>query len=465
MTEPETNGAEKERPDDREYGYALDPELVAAVVESLNAGDRVAVLSLLQDLHVADIADLVEQIGSENRRRFIDLVWAEIDQQFLVEVEEGVRDDLLSYLTPEKLAGVVKELESDDVVYLLEDLDEEHRRQVLEALEPGERAAVARAFEYPEYAAGRLMQSQFVKAPPFWTVGQMIDFLRAAEELPEPFYDIIIVDPAAKPVGKVALGTLIGARRPVTLESLMARDIRTIRVEDPQEDVAYAFKQYHLLSAPVVDHAGRAVGVITIDDAMDVLEEEAEEDILRLGGVGDEEISDDMWEITRRRLPWLGANLVTAILAAAVIGVFEDTIQRVVALAILMPIVASMGGIAGTQSLTVAVRALATRDLTATNAYRVIMREAGAGVINGLVFAVLMGGVAWAWFGQPAIGGLIAVAMVINMIAAALSGTLIPLGLERAGIDPALASGTFVTTVTDVVGFFAFLGLATLVLL
>ncbi len=463
MTDPVANGAEKD--EDRERDYGLDPDLVAGVIESLEAGDRVGVLTHLRDLHIADIADIMEQIDPEDRRRLIDLVWADIDQEFLVEVEEGVRDDILAYLAPEKLAGVVKDLESDDAVYLLEDLDEARRHEVLAALEPADRAAVSMALEQPEYTAGRLMQTDFVKAPAFWTVGQMIDYLRATEDLPEPFYDVIIVDPAAKPIGKVPLGTLIGARRPVILESLMSRDFRTIHVRDPQEDVAYAFNQYHLISAPVVDDAGRAIGVITIDDAMDVLEEEASEDILRLGGVGDEEISDGVWEITRRRLPWLAANLVTAILAAAVIGLFEATIQQVVALAILMPIVASMGGIAGTQSLTVAVRALATRDLTATNAYRVIMREAGAGVVNGVVFAVLMGGVAWAWFGQPMIGGLIAVAMVINLFAAALSGTLIPLGLERAGVDPALASGTFVTTVTDVVGFFAFLGLATLVLL
>ena len=463
MTEPLVNGTEKG--DERDDGYALDPEIVAAIIESIDAGDRIAVLSLVRDLHVADLADLVEQIGPDYRRRLIDLAWAGLDQEFLVEVEEGVRDEILSYLDPEKLADVVKDLESDDVVYLLEDLEEDAQQKVLEALEPGDRAAVSKALAYPEYTAGRLMQVDFVKAPPFWTVGQMIDYLRAAEDLPEPFYDIIIVDPTAKPIGKVPLGALIGARRPVTLESLMAHDFRTIHVEDPQEDVAYAFNQYHLVSAPVVDDGGRVVGVITIDDAMDVLEEEAGEDILRLGRVGDEEISDDVWEITRRRLPWLGVNLLTAILAAWVISLFEDTIAQVVALAILMPIVASMGGIAGTQSLTVAVRALATRDLTATNASRVIMREAGAGLLNGLAFAVIMGAVAWAWFGQPVIGGLIAAAMVINLLAAGLSGALIPLALERAGVDPALASGTFVTTVTDVVGFFAFLGLATLVLL
>jgi magnesium transporter len=245
----------------------------------------------------------------------------------------------------------------------------------------------------------------------------------------------------------------------------MADDFRTIGVEEPQEDVAYAFNQYHLVSAPVVDETGRLVGVITIDDAMEVLEDEAEEDIMRLGGVGDEEISDKVWEIARRRFPWLAVNLVTAIMASLVIGMFEATIAQIVALAILMPIVASMGGNAGTQTLTVAVRALATRDLTPTNATRVIGREVAVGLINGLGFAAIMGVVAWVWFDQPMIGAVIAVAMVVNLAAAALAGILVPIVLDKVGADPALASGTFVTTVTDVVGFFVFLGLAAMVLL
>ncbi len=461
MTEPLPTDAEEERDDD----YELDPELVDAVVESVDAGDRLAVLALVDGLHVADLADLTEQIGADHRRKFIELVWSDIDQEFLVEVEEGVRDEILSYLEPEKLAEAVKDLDSDDVVYLIEDLEEDTQRQVLDTLEPAERAAVAKSLAYPEYSAGRLMQSDFVKAPPFWTVGQMIDFMRASDDLPEQFYDIIIVDPAARPVGKVPLGTLLGARRPVTLDTLMADDFRTLHVEDPQEDVAYAFNQYHIVSAPVVDDGGRVVGVITIDDAMEVLDDEAEEDILRLGGVGDEEISDSVWEITKRRFPWLAVNLLTAILASLVIGLFEDTISKAVALAVLMPIVASMGGNAGTQSLTVAVRALATRDLTSTNAMRVVSRELRVGLINGLGFAVITGAIAWAWFGLPVIGLVIAVAMVVNLVAAALSGILIPIALDRMGADPALASGTFVTTVTDVVGFFAFLGLAAAVLL
>jgi len=376
-----------------------------------------------------------------------------------------VRDEILSFLAPEKLAEAVKDLDSDDVVYLLEDLEEGARHQVLESLEPADRAAVAKSLAYGEDTAGRLMQSEVVKAPPFWTVGQMIDYLRAAEDLPEDFYDIIIVDPTAKPIGTIPLSVLLGARRPVTLESLMADEFRTIGAEEPQEDVAYAFNQYHLVSAPVIDDTGRLVGVITIDDAMEVLEDEAEEDIMRLGGVGDEEISDNVWETARQRFPWLATNLLTAILASLVIAIFDETISSFVALAILMPIVASMGGNAGTQTLTVAVRALATRDLTATNAMRVVTRETLVGLTNGIAFAVIIGLIAWAWYGIPLLGLVIAVAMVVNLLVAGLAGIVIPISLEKLGADPALASGTFVTTVTDVVGFFVFLGLAATVLL
>ncbi|MDH3666359.1 MAG: magnesium transporter [Paracoccaceae bacterium] len=462
MTEPLPIDRQEDERDDE---YALDPDLVAAIMESVDAGDRVGVLSQIGDLHVADLADLTEQIDPEHRRRFIELVWADVDQEFLVEVEEGVRDEIVSYLAPEMLAEAVRDLETDDAVYLLEDLEESTQREVLAALEPADRAAVAKSLSYPEGTAGRLMQSDFVKAPPFWTVGQMIDFLRASDDLPEEFYDVIIVDPAAKPVGKVALGTLLGARRPVTLESLMADDFRTLHVEEPEEDVAYAFNQYHIVSAPVVDDSGRAVGVITIDDAMEVLEDAAEEDIKRLGGVGDEEISDRVWEISKRRFPWLAVNLVTAILASLVIALYEDAISELVALAVLMPIVASMGGNAGTQTLTVAVRALATRDLTSTNAMRVVARETLVGLANGIAFAVVMGIVAWIWFADPVLGAVIAVAMVVNLLVAGMAGILIPIGLDKLGADPALASGAFVTTVTDVVGFLAFLGLAAAVLL
>ncbi|MEO1471269.1 MAG: magnesium transporter [Pseudomonadota bacterium] len=443
----------------------MDPALVAAVMAALDDKDRAAVREAIADLHVADIADLVEQIAPERRKRFIKFAWTDLDPAFLVELEEGVRDQILTLLKPRELAEAAREFETDDIVYLLSDLLPGAQREVLAALDPGDRVAVARSLSYPDYSAGRLMQTELVRAPSFWTVGQMIDYLRANKHLPERFYDVVVVDASMKPVGLIPLATILGHRRPVTLGSLMHEDMRSFHVEDAQEDVAYAFKQYHLVSAPVTDDDGRLVGVITIDDAVEAMDEEAEEDLKRLGGVGDEEISDSVWAIVKRRFPWLAVNLLTAILASLVIAQFDETIAQVVALAVLMPIVASMGGNAGTQSLTVAVRALATRDLTPTNALRVVWRETVVGLLNGVGFAVVMGAVAVFWFGDPAIGGVIAIAMVINLVAAALAGILVPLVLDRVGADPALASGTFVTTVTDVVGFLAFLGLAALVLL
>ncbi|MEM9060356.1 MAG: magnesium transporter [Pseudomonadota bacterium] len=456
---------EKMRDDPRDDEYELDRETAAAIVEAARSGDKSTVVALLEDLHAADIADLFEQISADDRKQIIDLSWSDIDNEVLVELDEGVRDDVLEILEPEQVAEAVSELETDDAVYLVEDLDESEQKEILDALEPADRQAIETSLTYPENSAGRLMQREMVKAPLFWTVGQMIDFMRASEDLPEQFYDVIIVDVAGKPVGTVPLSSIMGARRPVVLSSLMHEDFRTLSADEPQEDVAYAFNQYHLVSAPVVDSDGRLIGVITIDDAMEVLDDEAEEDIKRLGGVGDEEISDQVWEITKRRFPWLAVNLLTAILASLVIGMFDDSISQLVALAVLMPIVASMGGNGGTQSLTVAVRALATRDLTATNAGRVVMREALVGLGNGVVFAVIMGLIAYLWFSEPMLGVVIGLAMIINMLAAGLAGILIPIGLDRLGADPALASGTFVTTVTDVIGFLAFLGLAALILL
>ncbi|MEM7176475.1 MAG: magnesium transporter [Pseudomonadota bacterium] len=451
--------------DRRDDDFALDAEMVAAVCDAVDAGDRNGALALLADLHPADTADLIEQVTATQRKALVSLVWADLDNDVIVELDDGIRDEVLDILNTTELVETAKDLEADDLVYLVDDLEDAQKEAVLDALDPVERAAVVKSLEYEENSAGRLMQIDFVKAPQFWTVGQMIDALRADDDLPEQFYDIIIVDPAVRPIGTIPLSAVLANRRPVTLESLMTDDFRTLHVADEQEDVAYAFNQYHLVSAPVVDGDGRVVGVITIDDAMEVLEDEAEEDIKRLGGVGDEEISDQVIAIARRRFPWLVANLVTAVLASAVIAQFDATISQIVALAVLMPIVASMGGNAGTQTLTVAVRALATRDLTPTNIFRVVGREAVVGFINGVLFAIMVGGIAWAWFGSVPLGGVIAAAMVFNMIVAGLAGILIPIGLDRLGADPALASGTFVTTVTDICGFFAFLGLAGLVLL
>jgi magnesium transporter len=360
----------------------------------------------------------------------------------------------------------MRELDTDDVVDILEDLEEPQQELILEALEAADRVAVQQAMAYPEYSAGRLMQREVVVTPDHWNVGQAIDFMRGSELLPDQFYHVILVDPRMKPQGYVTLGRILSSRRDALLSEIQEESFRTIEATEPEADVAYFFNQYHLISCPVVDLNGRLVGVITIDDAMNVLDEEHEEDMLRLAGVDDEaSLSDTVWEAAKGRAVWLFVNLLTAILASSVIGAFAEEINMMVALAVLMPIVASMGGNAGTQTMTVAVRALATRDLTAQNAMRVIRREVAVGALNGLVFGLLMALIAGAWFGIPMLAVVIGLAMVLTLIAAAAGGILIPMGLQRFGIDPALASGPFVTTVTDVVGFFAFLGLASWILM
>ena len=451
--------------DETEDDYALRNRVVSAAVQATNAGDRARLLEVFEPLHPADIADLLEQVGVEDRTSILQLAGDYIDGEILSEIDEDIRDGVVETLEPSVLADAVRELESDDVVDILEDLGDAQQEAVLEALDVVDRIAVEQALAYPEFSAGRLMQREVVIAPEHWSVGDSIDHMRAQSDLPEQFYHIVLVDPRHRPTAYVTLGRLMSSPRDTLLSAITEDSFRTFDAVEDEGDIAYAFNQYHLITAPVVDEDGRLVGVITIDDAMAVLDEEHEEDVLRLGGVGDESLSNSTLEIVKRRFPWLGINLGTAILASIVISMFEDVLQAVVALAVLMPIVASMGGNAGTQSMTVAVRALATRDLTGSNAWRVVRREAVAGLLNGLIFAVVMGIVGVIWFGSPAIGAVIAVAMVVNLLVAGLSGVLVPLALDKAGIDPALASGTFVTTVTDVVGFFAFLGLASWVLL
>ena len=445
--------------------YALQPKNVAAILFAVDTGEREKLIELMEPLHPADIADLLEQINAFDRMRLIKLYGKEFDGDILSELDESIREEVIRTLHPEVLADAVRELESDDVVDLLEDLDEAQQEAILEVLEDSDRVAVEQSLTYPEYSAGRLMQREVVMAPEHWNVGEAIDYLRNQDDLPDQFYHIILVDPRLKPVGNVTLGKLMASRREVLLTSLVEETFHVIPVTQDEEDVAYAFNQYHLISAPVVDENERLVGVITIDDAMIVLDEEHEEDIMRLAGVGEGSIADRVIDTTKQRFPWLAVNLVTAILASLVIAQFEEAIATVVALAVLMPIVASMGGNAGTQSLTVAVRAIATKDLTGRNVWRVIRREVLVGLINGLIFAVVMGVIGVLWFGGPELGYVIAAAMVINLVVAGLAGTVIPVILDRIGVDPALASGAFVTTVTDVVGFFAFLGLAVVVLL
>jgi magnesium transporter len=458
----EAQQTEEEAPD---AGAELDENRMSGVRLAIATGDAVRLRDLFEPLHPADIADLLEQLESGERKELLLLAGDLVDGEVLSELEEDLREEVIDFLPREQLAEAVRELESDDVVDLLEDLDEPQQEALLDVLEVGDRVAVERALSYPEYSAGRLMQREVVAVPQHWTVGNTIDHLRSQDDLPEQFYHVVLIDPRYRPVAYVTLGRLMSAPRVTPLRDLVEDSFRTFTVDQPEGDVAYAFNQYHLISAPVVDDDGRMVGVITIDDAMAVLDEEHEEDVFRLAGVGDESLSNSTLEIVKRRFPWLAVNLGTAILASIVISVFEDVLAAVVALAVLMPIVASLGGNAATQSMTVAVRALATRDLTASNALRVIRRESVAGLLNGMIFAVIMAIVGVIWFGSPMIGVVIAVAMVVNLLVAGLAGVLVPLTLEKLGVDPALASGTFVTTVTDVVGFFVFLGLASMVLL
>jgi len=437
-------------------------DFLHAVVDALDAGDAAEARALTLPLHEADLADLIQLLRPDDRARLIETLGDDFKAAALPELDEAVRDQVLEEMPAAQVAEVVQQLDSDEAVYLLEDLDKEEQKDILAKLPYFERIALQRSLEYPEDSAGRIMQTDLIAVPPFWSVGQTIDYMREAADLPDRFYEIFVVDPAYHLIGSVALNRLLRSKRPTTIESITDEDIRPIPVESDQEEVARQFERYNLTSAPVIDQDQRLVGVITADDVVEVVQEEASEDILRMGGVGGESVSDTVWETTRLRFSWLLTNLGTAILASYVISLFEATIEQMVALAVLMPIVASMGGNAGTQTMTIAVRALATQDLGPVNAVRVILRESAVGLLNGLLFAVIMAAIAYFWFGSDQLGLVIGVAMVVNLFAAALAGILIPLGLEALDLDPAVASGVFVTTVTDVVGFFAFLGLAAL---
>jgi magnesium transporter len=438
-------------------------EFVDRVKAAIEKDDAPALRAIAGDLHEADMGALLEALDAEERPKLIELMGAEFDFTALTEVDVAVRDDILEELEPQTVAEGVRDLDSDDAVEILQDLTAEDQAEILDQLPPPERGAIARSLHYPEESAGRRMQTEFIAVAPSWTVGQTIDYMRETTDLPERFFEIYVVDAAQHFLGAVPLDRLLRGKRPVIVSELMEEDRRRVRATDDQEEVARMFGRYNLVAVPVVDADDRLVGVITYDDMVDVIEQEAEEDIRALGGVsGEEELSDPVMTIARGRIPWLLANLLTALLAAWVISRFEESIEKMVALAVLMPIVASMGGNAGTQTMTVAVRALATRELSKANVVRVVRRELLVGVLNGVFFAVIMGSVAVAWFHVSDLGLVIGLAMICVLTAAALGGIIIPLGLARLGVDPAVSSGPFVTTITDVVGFFSFLGIATL---
>lgn len=439
---------------------ALTPEFVSAISEAIDERDAKQLRKLVRPMHGADIADLIEFLRPAERPIFVELQGRTFNPEALPELDETVRDDLVDALPNRMLATAVRKLDTDDAVYLLEDLDEADQKDILAKVPKLEREAVRRSLDYNERSAGRLMQSEFVAVPPFWSVGQTIDYMRTEDDLPNSFVEIFVVNPLFHLSGTVPVSRLLRTTRDVLIEELMDNDQTIFNVDDDREDVAYKFEQYNLISAAVVDGNQRLVGMVTIDDVVDVIREATEEDMARMAGLGDEEITDTVVRTTRARFVWLFVNLMTAVLASWVISLFDATIQQMVALAVLMPIVASMGGNAGTQTMTVAVRSIATRDLGAVNAFRVVGREAAVGVFNGIMFALIMGTFTVFWFDNAQLAYVIGAAMIMNLIVAALAGILIPLALDHLEIDPAVASSVFVTTVTDVVGFFAFLGLA-----
>lgn len=466
MSEPQPARSPQDAPSsETEDSPGLSMELVFAVQEAL-AEERVTeVEDLVPGLHEADAADLLESLSREERKLLVEILGSTFDPEILPNLDVSVREEVIEWLGPTGLARAVTELDSDDAVEVFEDLDEEFQHRILSQLPQAHRMILEEGLSYPEDSAGRLMQREFVVIPSAWTVGETIDYMRAAKDLPDDFYDLYIVNPKHHPIGFLPLSRVMRTKRHVRLTEFMETDLKTIPLTMDQEDVAYLFRQYGLVSAPVVDDPGRLLGVITVDDVVHIIDEEAGDDIMKMGGVSEPDLYSAVLDTTKSRFTWLVVNLLTAILASLVISLFDATIEQIVALAVLMPIVASMGGNAGTQTLTVAVRSLAMKDLTEANATRFIGKELLIGSINGVLFAILAGGVTWLWFESLSLGLVIAAAMIINMVVAGLSGTIIPLGLERVGVDPAIASSVFLTTVTDVIGFFAFLGLAAAFLL
>jgi len=451
--------------EDNESLEEVPEALLRTVLDHLEHGRIDEIRAVVNDLSPAGAAYLLEQVNPEARTQLVGILKRDLDPETLVELDDDVRDEVLEAMEPSDIVEAARELDTDDAAEILEDLPDEELREVLAALPADERTAIEEALAYPEYTAGRLMQSELVAVPSAWTVGQVIDYCREASDLPDDVYDLFVVDEQRRLMGSVPLGRMLRTKRPVPIVEIMDPDIPSIPVAAEQEEVAHIFRDQNLVSCPVVDSSDRLLGVIMVDDVLDVIDEEAEDDLLKMGGVREDDVHAPVVRTARQRFWWLLVNLGTALLASAVIGQFEEELQKIVALAVLMPIVASMGGNAGTQTVTVAVRALAMGELSIANIARFVVKEILVGGANGLIFAILLGVITWLWFHDLRIGLIIAAAMVINLVCAALAGTLIPLGLQRAGVDPAVSSTVFLTTVTDVVGFLGFLGLAALFLL
>jgi len=441
----------------------LRADFVGRVARAVEAGDVAVLREQVADLHEADLGALVEALEPPLRSRLVELLGIDFDFVALTEMDDTVRGEILEELKPQTVAEGVRDLDTDDAVAILADMPSADRAEILDQLPTIERLALSRSLDYPAESAGRRMQTEFIAVPPDWNVGQAIDYMRETADLPERFYELFVVGDAGRLLGMVSLDRLLRAKRPVPIADLMEEDRPRVRADQDQEEVARLFQRYNWVAAPVVDANDRLVGVITFDDVADVIEEEAEEDIKALGGViSDEELSDTVWTVVRGRFNWLLLNLGAAFLAANVLGIFEGQLQQMVALAVLAPVVANQGGNAAIQTMTVAVRALATRELNASNAWRVIRRELMVGLLNGLVFAVITGLAAYVWFKVPGLGVVIGLAMLCNLIAGALGGILVPLAMHRLKVDPAVASSPFVIMVTDALGFFSFLTIASL---
>ncbi|MBA3896940.1 MAG: magnesium transporter [Sphingomonadaceae bacterium] len=451
--EPETRLDEDDR---------LRPEFVRDVLDAVEAGDGGAARDLVGPLHPADIADLFELTPSDERAALAAALGDLVDGDVLAEMNDHVREEIVDALEPHQVADIASELDTDDAVAIIEDMDDADQAAVLRALDPDDRAAIEAALAYPEESAGRLMQRELIAVPEHMTVGQVIDYLREHKDLTTDFWEVFIVDPQHRPIGTAQLSWILRTPRGVAMTDVMKREQTLIPVDMDQEEVALRFQKYALISAAVVDGGGRLVGMITVDDIVHVIQEEAGEDILKLSGAGDGDINEPILLTVRTRLVWLIVNLGTAIVAASVVGLFQGEISRLALLAVLMPIVSGMGGNAGTQTLAVVVRALAVNQLTSSNTVRMILREFRIALMNGLALGLLIGGgVAWL-YGNPALGGVIGAAMIINNLVAGLAGILVPVGLEKLDVDPAVSSAVFVTMATDVMGFFSFLGLAAL---
>ena len=448
-----------------ESPYILSDDSIEEILDALHSGYDDAVVNGISELSAIEAADLLEKASDEDRTLLLSQHAAAFTAETYIELDDELQNQMLSRMPPKYVAAIISELDSDDALNLIENLDEDVRKKVVHYLSASARIALTEGLSYPEHSAGRLMQREFVAIPQFWTVGKTIDYLRAAgDELPDDFYDIFVVTPAYKVVGEIPLSRIIRARRSEKIDDLKLEDIHPVPADMNQEEVAQMFMREDITSAPVVDEEDRLIGMITIDDVVDVIDEEAQEDMLRMSGVGESDLYRAVISTASSRFRWLFINLFTALLAASVISMFSHTIEQLVALAVLMPIVAGMGGNAGTQALAVAVRSLATNELSRVNERRVVMKEVGVGAINGILFATMIGITAGLWFQSPMLGGVIGAAMIINLITAGFFGAFIPIVLDRMGADPAVASSVFLTTMTDIVGFFAFLGLATLFL-